>query len=79
MDVKSPIAMGAFDPDEMREYIESTRIRRRQIEQMQHRLGYKHPTPQLPARRDVGRNKPCPCGSGMKYKKCCMSKVQSNV
>jgi len=28
----------------------------------------------LPARRDapkVGRNDPCPCGSGRKYKKCC--------
>ena len=23
---------------------------------------------------DVGRNDPCPCGSGKKYKKCCMTK-----
>ena len=22
----------------------------------------------------IGRNEPCPCGSGKKYKKCCMSK-----
>jgi len=22
----------------------------------------------------VGRNQPCPCGSGKKYKKCCLSK-----
>jgi SWIM/SEC-C metal-binding protein len=22
----------------------------------------------------VGRNDPCPCGSGLKYKKCCMKK-----
>jgi len=22
----------------------------------------------------VGRNEPCPCGSGLKYKKCCLSK-----
>jgi uncharacterized protein len=31
--------------------------------------------PQLPARRDrprVGRNDPCPCGSGKKYKHCCL-------
>jgi len=28
------------------------------------------PLPELPGRR-VGRNKPCPCGSGKKYKKCC--------
>ncbi|SFE57049.1 YecA family protein [Alteribacillus iranensis] len=25
----------------------------------------------------VGRNEPCPCGSGKKYKKCCMNKVTS--
>lgn len=24
---------------------------------------------------DVGRNAPCPCGSGKKYKKCCSKKV----
>ncbi|GFO58070.1 protein translocase subunit SecA [Geomonas silvestris] len=30
-------------------------------------------SPQQPAksRRNVGRNDPCPCGSGQKYKKCC--------
>jgi methionyl aminopeptidase len=25
-------------------------------------------------RRKIGRNDPCPCGSGLKYKKCCMNK-----
>jgi len=24
----------------------------------------------------IGRNDPCPCGSGMKYKKCCLAKPQ---
>jgi uncharacterized protein len=31
--------------------------------------------PQVPSRRDrpnVGRNDPCPCGSGKKYKRCCL-------
>jgi len=23
---------------------------------------------------EVGRNAPCPCGSGLKYKKCCLGK-----
>lgn len=23
---------------------------------------------------DIGRNEPCPCGSGKKYKHCCMNK-----
>jgi len=27
--------------------------------------------------RTVGRNAPCPCGSGKKYKKCCMGKNES--
>jgi len=33
-----------------------------------------HQTPAVPTRRAraaVGRNEPCPCGSGRKYKKCC--------
>ena len=26
----------------------------------------------------IGRNQPCPCGSGKKYKKCCINKPQLN-
>ena len=26
----------------------------------------------------IGRNQPCPCGSGKKYKKCCINKPKSN-
>jgi len=29
----------------------------------------------LVRRVKVGRNDPCPCGSGLKFKKCCISKV----
>ena len=25
-------------------------------------------------RRRIGRNSPCPCGSGLKYKKCCLNR-----
>lgn len=25
----------------------------------------------------IGRNQPCPCGSGTKYKRCCMNKKDS--
>jgi uncharacterized protein len=34
------------------------------------------PTPRggAPLRPETGRNDPCPCGSGKKYKKCCMGK-----
>jgi len=25
---------------------------------------------------EIGRNQPCPCGSGLKYKRCCALKAQ---
>lgn len=31
----------------------------------------------LPPKIKIGRNDPCPCGSGKKYKHCCMNKPQS--
>ncbi|HEY4044330.1 MAG TPA: DUF1186 domain-containing protein, partial [Rhodopila sp.] len=36
----------------------------------------------LPVRnpyRNVGRNDPCPCGSGSKFKKCCLDRLQANA
>ena len=30
--------------------------------------------PEPPANRKTGRNDPCPCGSGKKFKKCCLNK-----
>jgi uncharacterized protein YecA (UPF0149 family) len=36
-------------------------------------LGLKPERPS-PATPNPGRNDPCPCGSGKKYKKCCMDK-----
>jgi preprotein translocase subunit SecA len=35
------------------------------------RSGGGRPQPQRAAKRKVGRNDPCPCGSGKKYKHCC--------
>ena len=32
------------------------------------------PVPVPPARPQIGRNDPCPCGSGRKYKKCCLGR-----
>ena len=34
-----------------------------------------NPSPVRNPVRDVGRNDPCPCGSGKKYKKCCLEKT----
>ncbi|MBD0373821.1 MAG: DUF1186 domain-containing protein [Pyrinomonadaceae bacterium] len=35
--------------------------------------GFQPPIQQQPIvkKKKVGRNEPCPCGSGKKYKKCC--------
>ena len=27
----------------------------------------------------IGRNDPCPCGSGKKYKKCCLNKEKTTT
>ncbi len=35
--------------------------------------------PQHTAGKKVGRNDPCPCGSGKKYKNCCLRKEQQGV
>ncbi|MGH7393345.1 MAG: SEC-C metal-binding domain-containing protein, partial [Candidatus Rokuibacteriota bacterium] len=32
------------------------------------------PAPRTASGEKVGRNDPCPCGSGKKYKKCCYLK-----
>ena len=32
--------------------------------------------PQLIKNEKVGRNDPCPCGSGKKYKRCCLAKEE---
>jgi uncharacterized protein YecA (UPF0149 family) len=40
-----------------------------------HDHGHHHHAPRAPLVRavpKVGRNDPCPCGSGKKHKKCCM-------
>ena len=34
-------------------------------------MGWRGNTPVVNAKAKVGRNDPCPCGSGKKYKKCC--------
>ncbi|MCF4129408.1 DUF1186 domain-containing protein [Methylobacterium sp. SyP6R] len=37
------------------------------------------PIPERNPYRDVGRNDPCPCGSGRKFKKCCLDKVEQGL
>lgn len=37
---------------------------------------YSGPSPYIKPEKEIGRNDPCPCGSGKKYKKCCMDKAE---
>ncbi len=37
-------------------------------------LGHHFQEPYLRETQKIGRNEPCPCGSGKKYKKCCLGK-----
>jgi uncharacterized protein YecA (UPF0149 family) len=36
------------------------------------------PTPKQERLMHVGRNERCPCGSGQKFKKCCMGRLARN-
>jgi len=60
--------------DKLAERIRRQRMREQRRMQAQQRL-YRPPTPksqsQQPDFKNVGRNDPCPCGSGRKFKKCC--------
>jgi preprotein translocase subunit SecA len=61
-----PRGLAQFSPEEME------RRQRRREQQMQFQAGAAAPEAPKPVRAaaKVGRNDPCPCGSGKKYKKC---------
>jgi len=61
-----PRGLQQFSPEEIE------RRQRRQQQQMQFQAGATPVEPPKPTRAaaKVGRNDPCPCGSGKKYKKC---------
>ncbi len=42
-----------------------------------HKHQDEHEEAEPPTNKKVGRNDPCPCGSGKKFKKCCLSKRQT--
>lgn len=42
--------------------------------EMQNWACFRNSLKEVKQRKKTGRNKPCPCGSGKKYKKCCLNK-----
>ena len=45
---------------------------------MQRLLAYQNRKPSIRENKKIGRNDPCPCGSGKKFKNCCMNKKDWN-
>jgi len=52
------------EPIEMREFVLTSTCE----------FSYPPPVQYIRDKPKVGRNEPCPCGSGKKYKHCCMGK-----
>lgn len=52
--------------------LESEKKRRQRERQLIEEQPYKNDEP--PPKTKIGRNDPCPCGSGKKFKKCCINK-----
>ena len=62
--------------------IPQSKIERQQVAKpMAENLGGDGTVKKKPSRRvvKIGRNDPCPCGSGKKYKNCCLEKDQQNA
>ncbi len=59
---------GIFEKNGWKHIIELDRKKPEDIADMEALLNWPKP---VKAEKKVGRNDPCPCGSGKKYKKCC--------
>lgn len=73
--IRGMLKSGEVDPVEFRELIETTafpneNIRTDILRQLDEIVGPVK-SASAPAKKKVGRNDPCPCGSGKKYKNCC--------
>lgn len=40
-------------------------------------IGSVHPVGSAGVSKSISKNRPCPCGSGLKYKRCCMGRERS--
>ncbi len=65
------IFVGGFEPDEPEDLREVEYLLNPQAFASQPRMGKSDNMTVVYEKPKVGRNEPCPCGSGLKYKKCC--------
>ena len=61
----------------MFEQPEQNELSPKEMEKLFHKAVAQYNKPEKKVK--IGRNDPCPCGSGKKYKKCCMNKPQPSV
>ncbi len=72
--IKTLMRVRLVQEEEVERLEEERRQRQEQEMQMNKGAAGEEGKPQEPVKRDgdkIGRNAPCPCGSGKKYKKCC--------
>ena len=72
--IKTLMRVRLVQEEEVERLEEERRQRQEQEMQMNKGAAGEQGKPQEPVKRDgdkIGRNAPCPCGSGKKYKKCC--------
>ncbi len=62
----------------LEEWRERQEDQRRRQESAKERLAHLAPAGPSP-RKAAGRNDPCPCGSGRKFKKCCLPKLEAQA
>jgi len=73
------IFVGEFEPDEPEDLCEVEYLLNPQAFTSQPRMGNADNMTVVYKKHKVGRNAPCPCGSGKKYKKCCLGKSDAPV
>lgn len=68
--------VGGYEPDEPEDICEVEYLLNPKAFKSQPHMKVPNHANIVQEKPPVGRNEPCPCGSGLKYKKCCMG--QSN-
>jgi SWIM/SEC-C metal-binding protein len=71
-DQKGWIFIGGYEPDEPEDISEVEYMLNPQAFNSRPRMGKSDSMTIAHEGPKIGRNEPCPCGSGKKYKKCCM-------
>lgn len=71
--IRRAIQTGEMDIDDIRKQVLEMELPNEAVrfDMLRQLAEIKPPAVQTEKRRKIGRNDPCPCGSGKKYKKCC--------